>query len=99
MLARAEGCAGDFFEDDFHFMRKDASGTWSWKLPNMPASDKDLEGRPVNDPETAPLPGHYTVCGYYKVEPAKVRADLDSTALVAISGSVLASVDVIIKYI
>jgi hypothetical protein len=75
MLARGGGCAGgdDCFEEDFHFLRKDASGTWSWKLPNMPASDKDLEGRPITDPETAPLPGHYTMCGYYKVEPAKVR--------------------------
>ena len=68
--------AGDDCDDeDFHAMRKDADGTWSWKLPNVPASNKDLEGRPITDPETAPLPGHYTVCGYYRVEPAKVRAD------------------------
>jgi hypothetical protein len=68
--------AGDDCDDeDFHAMRKDADGTWSWKLPNVPASNKDLEGRPITDPDTAPLPGHYTVCGYYRVEPAKVGTD------------------------
>jgi hypothetical protein len=64
----------------------------------MPASDRDLEGRPITNPETAPLPGHYTVCGYYRVEPAKVRADLSSTVPIATSSSVLASGDVIVMY-
>ena len=61
-------------ENDYHFLRKDSSGTWSYKFPQMPATDKDLEGRPITDPEAAPLPGHYVVCGYYQVKPAEVSA-------------------------
>lgn len=76
IMARPDGCIpGHCGDSDFHAMRKDSSGTWSWKLPNMAASDKDLEGRPITDPETAPLPGHYLVCGYYQVEPNKVRGN------------------------
>jgi hypothetical protein len=57
---------------DYHFLRKDAIGTWSFKFPRLPATDRDLEGALITDPEAALLPGHYTLCGYYQVEPAKV---------------------------
>jgi hypothetical protein len=60
-------CAGA----DYHFLRKDASGTWSWKMPGMPASDKDVDGRLITDPDAAPLQGHYRLCGYCRVEPDK----------------------------
>jgi hypothetical protein len=74
MMARpSDTCVPNHCADrDFHLLRKDASGTWSWKLPHMPATDKDLEGKPIIDPEAAPLPGHYLACGYFTVEPEKV---------------------------
>jgi hypothetical protein len=76
-LARENNCVpGHCSDPDYHFLRKDASGTWSYKLPQTPATDKDLEGRPITNPETAPLPGHYMVCGYYRVEPDKVTHQL-----------------------
>lgn len=62
--------------DDFHFARKDSSGTWSHKIPQAPATDRDLEGNPIKDPEAALLPGHYSVCGYYEVDPTKVRGSV-----------------------
>lgn len=51
------------------FLRKDISGSWSFKFPGMPATDRDLEGQLITDPEAAPLPGLYVVCGYYQVDP------------------------------
>lgn len=73
-MARPDGsCVPKHCSDeDYHFVRKDSSGTWSYKFPEQPATDKDLEGRPITDPEGAPLPGHYVVCGYYQVDPMQV---------------------------
>jgi hypothetical protein len=70
-------CAGS----DYHFLRKDASGTWSWKLPRLPATNKDLNGQLITDPDAAPLRGHYGLCGYYRVEPDKVRAGFQVKAV------------------
>jgi hypothetical protein len=74
LMARPESCIkGHCYEADFHAMRKDSSGTWSWKHPGMPATNRDLFGALVTDPEGAALLGSYQVCGYFKVEPQKVR--------------------------
>lgn len=93
MLARPEGTKlhGDGHgrhsviasegQSDFHFLRKDASGTWSHKLPYETATDRDLEGKLITDPEAAVLPGHYLVCGYYWVEPEKVGLWYDAQHL------------------
>jgi hypothetical protein len=43
-------------------MRKDADGGWSWKLPNTPASNRDLEGARITDPDSQPLPGCAARC-------------------------------------
>jgi hypothetical protein len=60
---------------DFHFARRDASGRWSHKAGEAPVSDKDLSGKPMADPEKADLSamgyGHF--CGYYRVDPAKMK--------------------------
>lgn len=60
---------------DFHFARRDASGTWSHKAGEAPVSDKDLAGKAMVDPEKADLSaqgyGHF--CGYYRVDPAKMK--------------------------
>ena len=60
---------------DFHFARRDASGRWSHKAGDAPVSDKDLSGKPMTDPEKADLSamgyGHF--CGYYRVDPAKMK--------------------------
>lgn len=122
LLARPESCIkGHCYEADFHAMRKDSSGSWSWKHPGMPATNRqvgllprarhgrqrmphsaymqpgqqsltdaacasartfaaaalpkhrDLFGALVFDPEAAALLGSYQVCGYFRVEPQKVR--------------------------
>jgi hypothetical protein len=74
LLARPESCIkGHCYEADFHVMRKDSSGSWSWKHPGMPAMNRDLFGALVTDPEAAPLLGSYQVCGYFRVEPQRVR--------------------------
>jgi hypothetical protein len=73
LMARPESCIkGHCYEADFHVIRKDSSGTWSWKHPGMPATNRDLFGALVTDPEAAALQGSYQVCGYFKVEPQKV---------------------------
>jgi hypothetical protein len=73
LMARPESCIkGHCYEADFHATRKDSSGTWSWKHPGMPATNRDLFGALVTDPEAAALLGSYQVCGYFHVQPTKV---------------------------
>lgn len=38
----------------------------------MPATNRDLFGALVRDPEAAALLGSYQLCGYFRVEPQKV---------------------------
>lgn len=38
----------------------------------MPATNRDLFGALVTDPEAAALQGSYQLCGYFRVEPQKV---------------------------
>lgn len=75
-MARPDGSCvpGHCSDNDFHFLRKDEGGSWSFKFPRMPATNLDLAGKPIRDPEAALLPGHNVVCGYYRVEPEKVCA-------------------------
>jgi hypothetical protein len=41
LLARPESCIkGHCYEADFHAMRKDSSGSFSWKHPGMPATNR-----------------------------------------------------------
>lgn len=73
IMARPESCIkGHCYVADFHAMRKDSSGAWSWKHPGMPATNRDLFGALVTDPEAAALQGSYQVCGYFQIEPQKV---------------------------
>lgn len=65
---------GHCSDSDFHVLRKDQGGSWSFKFPSTPATNLDLGGKPIRDPEAALLPGHYVVCGYYRVELQKVCA-------------------------
>lgn len=76
---------GHCSSSDFHAMRKDSSSTWSYKFPHTAPSDRDLAGNPIIDPEAAPLPGHYFVCGYFQVDPLKVGEGVWSTASQALS--------------
>lgn len=70
LMARPESCIkGHCYEADFHAMRKDSSGAWSWKHPGMPATNRDLFGALVTDPEAAALLGSYQVCSYLHVQP------------------------------
>jgi hypothetical protein len=56
----------------YHYMRKDADGTWSNKFPWSAPFNTDMEGKPIIDPQAALLAGCYFVCGYYHVQPEKV---------------------------
>jgi hypothetical protein len=46
LLARPESCIkGRCYEADFHAVRRDADGTWSWKHPGMPATNRSVRCR------------------------------------------------------
>jgi hypothetical protein len=46
-----ESCNFPRCAPDFHFARRDSSGTWSHKLGEAPASDADSDGKKMRDPE------------------------------------------------
>ncbi|KAF6257668.1 hypothetical protein COO60DRAFT_1207305 [Scenedesmus sp. NREL 46B-D3] len=74
LLARAAACNPyHCWREDFHAIRKDATGFWSWKEPGGPASDADLFGNKISDPQGARLPGNYDQwCGFFWVDPANM---------------------------
>jgi hypothetical protein len=68
------GCFFSSCTPDFHFLRRDDGGRWSEKMGATPVVDVDVEGKPIDDPQKAKLGGGYTeFCGYYAVDPAKMR--------------------------
>ncbi|WIA44583.1 hypothetical protein OEZ86_007306 [Tetradesmus obliquus] len=74
LLARASACNPyHCWREDFHAIRKDATGMWSWKEPGGPASDLDLFGNKITDPQAARLPGNYDQwCGFFWVDPSNM---------------------------
>eukprot|EP00878_Enallax_costatus_P033116 GHUV01036503.1.p1 GENE.GHUV01036503.1~~GHUV01036503.1.p1 ORF type:complete len:194 (+),score=13.79 GHUV01036503.1:137-718(+) len=64
------------WDNDFHAVRKDNNGRWSWKEPSGPVFDIDLFGNKITDPEKQILFGHYDIfCGYFKVFPDTMKVD------------------------
>jgi hypothetical protein len=53
---------------DFHFVRMEASGTWSSKAGNLRATTLDNSGQPIVDPRTANF-SPYQFCGFFWVGP------------------------------
>ncbi|WIA33319.1 hypothetical protein OEZ86_006457 [Tetradesmus obliquus] len=79
LLVRNRSCIpAHCWQNDFHLVRRDDNGNWSWKEPGGPASALDIINQPVGDPEAAAtaglLPGHYkTWCGYFLVNPLTMK--------------------------
>lgn len=68
------GCFFSSCTGDFHFLRRDDNGLWSEKMGATPVVNKDVLGKIIEDPERAELGGGYSdFCGYYAVDPAKMR--------------------------
>ena len=73
-LKKNEECPDGFYKialtcskSDYHFYRQDNTGLWSHKDGWRLATNKDLKGRLIHDPELADR-GKYTVyCGEYAV--------------------------------
>jgi hypothetical protein len=58
---------------DFHWYRKDKSGTWSHKPGQLQATNLDYSGNVITDPRTADR-GFYTVfCGCFCVDKSAIR--------------------------
>jgi hypothetical protein len=59
---------------DFHFLRRDDNGLWSEKMGATPVVNKDITGKPIEDPEKAEIGGGFTdFCGYYAVTPKDMK--------------------------
>jgi hypothetical protein len=68
------------WESDYRAARKDSNRLWSWKEPGGPASNKDLFGNLIKDPETPNVTVHYDVfCGYYHVVPSEMTIDAETS--------------------
>jgi len=73
-LKKNQDCPVGFYKimlycstDDYHFFRQDNTGLWSHKHGWRLATNKDLKGRLIRDPELADK-GPYTMyCGTYAV--------------------------------
>ncbi|WIA36734.1 hypothetical protein OEZ86_008005 [Tetradesmus obliquus] len=74
VMVSTDGCNPyHCWENDYHAARKDSNGLWSWKEPGGPASNKDLFGNLIKDPEAPNITVHYDVfCGYYHVVPSEM---------------------------
>lgn len=79
LLVRKRSCIPTHcWQNDFHLVRRDANGNWSWKEPGGPASALDINNQPVSDPEAAAtaglLPGRYNIwCGFFLVNPSTMK--------------------------
>ncbi|KAI8467160.1 MAG: hypothetical protein J3K34DRAFT_523984 [Monoraphidium minutum] len=80
-LRPQEACDFPHCGPDFHLLRRDASGTWSHKAGETPATDRDANGAVITDPEAAALRGTYTqYCGYFHVVPPAMRVGTHAAA-------------------
>lgn len=59
-------------ETNFHWARRDSSGTWSHKPGGTPVQNADNEGRTITDPSKADLSPWSQFCGYMSVVPSTV---------------------------
>lgn len=74
MFRPQSSCTFARCQPDFHFARKDASGLWSHKAGDAPATNKDANGALIKDPKAATLQGSYTdFCGYFQVTPSIMK--------------------------
>lgn len=60
LLVKPEGSFG------FHWVRENNDGSWSGKDGHGPAHDRDFDGKPLSDPETAFF-GNYRFNSYFHV--------------------------------
>ena len=56
---------------DFHWLRRDATGSWSHKRGGTAVSDKDDSQKIIEDPRTADL-GHYHFVTFMSYCPGKI---------------------------
>eukprot|EP00775_Hariotina_reticulata_P003354 gene3354-3630_t len=73
VFTRASGCAVACWESDYHMLRQDSNGQWSYKEPGGPAKNVDLFNSVITDPETAVIPGRYTFCAYFLVDLSNMK--------------------------
>lgn len=72
--ASCGGAGGAGCGPDYHFARRDASGAWSHKVGEGPATDRDSAGHLITDPEAAAIGGGYTeFCGYFEADARRMR--------------------------
>jgi hypothetical protein len=76
----ADGCNPyHCWENDYHAARKDSNGMWSWKEPGGPATNLDMFGKLIEDPEATNVTVHYDIfCGYYNVVPSEMTIDAET---------------------
>jgi hypothetical protein len=58
---------------DFHWYRQDRDGRWSHKPGGGPATNLDARGRPIADPRSADRGPYHIFCGFYCVQPDRLR--------------------------
>jgi len=76
MYRSPAGCGGQGGRcmPDFHFLRKDSNNLWSQKLGEAPVTNVDRAGKPITNPEAVAKDGGYDqFCGYFKVDPDRMR--------------------------
>jgi hypothetical protein len=55
---------------DYHWYRRDSSGTWSEKRGETPCKNRDESGRIINDPQTCDRGAYTEFCAYFHCIPA-----------------------------
>lgn len=58
---------------DFHFIRRDADGTWSHKIGGSEATNRDSKGNRITEPRTAVLSYYNVFIRAYRVDRSVVR--------------------------